>query len=488
MFIHPLYSSRPRLLSFITRASSLVLCSLFLAGCASTGRVQQRLAEQMVIGNYAAAIAIVEAEKTKAYDDENRLLYYLERGMLLHVDGQYAESNTAFEEAKRIGNELYTKSLSDEGLSLMSNDYALDYAGENFERTLIHLFAAMNYILMQDSESALVEIRQVGDYLRKLQIDSSNENVYQEDAFARYLSALVYESNGEYDSALVDYKKALDAYSDYGTNFAVSRPGSLFGNAGRVAQRLGSWAADDLREKGWDGDAREIPTGTGELVILHYNGLVPIKDQDKFTIPFSEAWLFVAALQLAADDDASRDIGRATAVASLISGVDFVSVAFPKYVDRPYSIALMEPRVEGATQITGPELVEDIGAIAEKDLADRIVRIRTKAIARAAIKYAIQKGAEMAAEQAGGDYGSLLSLTTSIIGNIARFASEQADKRVWSTLPDQIWMSSMILPAGSHDLQVDFVTAQSILIESREVLNVDIESGGRQFVILRTVK
>jgi hypothetical protein len=223
-------------------------------------------------------------------------------------------------------------------------------------------------------------------------------------------------------------------------------------------------------------------------VILHYNGLVPIKDQDKFTIPFSEAWLFVAALQLAADDDASRDIGRATAVASVISGVDFVSVAFPKYVDRPYSIALMEPRVEGATQMTGPELVEDIGAIAEKDLADRIVRIRTKAIARAAIKYAIQKGVEIAAEQAGGDYGSLLSATTSIIGNIARSASEQADKRVWSTLPDQIWMSSMILPAGSHDLQVDFVTAQSILIESREVLNVEIESGGRQFVILRTVK
>lgn len=470
------------------RVFSLVLLLLFLAGCGSTGRVQQQIAEQMVLGNYPAAIELVEVEKDGAFDGKNELLYFLERGMLLHFSGQYEESNAAFEEAKRIGNELYTKSLSSEGLSLMSNDYALDYAGENFERTLIHLFAAINHLMLQHSDPALVEIRQVGDYLRKLQVDSSNENVYQEDAFARYLSAMVYESNGEHDSALVDYKKAFEAYTDYGANFSVAQPNSLFGNAGRVAMRLGTWAADDLREKGWDGTTREIPEGMGELVVLHYNGLAPIKGQDKFTIPFSEAWLLVAALQVAADDDASGDINRATAFASQIAGVDIISVAFPKYVDRPYTIAMMEPWSELATQMTGPELVEDIGAIAEKDLQDRIVRIRTKAIARAAIKYAIQKGAEMVAEQAGGDYGALLSAGTALVGNIARYASEQADKRVWSTLPDQIWMSSMILPAGAHDLNVDFMTAQSMLVESQDIPGIEIVPGGRQFVVLRTVK
>ena len=116
------------------------------------------------------------------------------------------------------------------------------------------------------------------------------------------------------------------------------------------------------------------------------------------------------------------------------------------------------------------------------------MRIRTKAIVRAAIKYAIQKGAELAAKQAGDGYGALLQTGTQILGNIARYATEQADKRVWSTLPDQIWMSSMILPAGTHDVQVDFKTAQSALVESRTVPSVTITPGGRQFVILRTVK
>ena len=467
---------------------ALALLILWQAACASPGRVQQQLADQMLLGNYPVALQLVEAEKTRSFGGKNRLLYFLERGMLLHVAGQYAESNQAFEEAKRIGNALYTRSLSAEGLSLMTNDYALDYAGENFERTLIHLFSAMNYLQLEDSDSALVEIRQVGDYLRKLQTDTSNENVYQEDAFARYLSALVYEAGGELDAALVDYKKALDAYADYAADYAVARPSSLYGNAGRVAGRLGSWAANDLMGLGWDGRVREIPEGSGELVILHYNGLAPIKDQDRFTIPFSEAWPLVLALQASADDSARREINEATAFASQLAGVDIVSVVFPKYVPRRYSIALMEPRAEAATQIIGPELVEDIGAIAEKDLADRIVRIRTKAIARAAIKYAIQKGAEAAARSAQEDYGELMAVGTSIIGNIARYASEQADKRVWSTLPDEIWMSSMILPAGQHDVEVDFLTAQSVRVETRKIPGVEIQPGGRRFVILRTVK
>lgn len=467
---------------------SVALFVLLALGCASTARVQIELERQMAIGDYASALEIVDLERSRSFRGTNRLLYFLERGMLLHVAGDYAESNAAFEEAKRIGDALYTKSLSAEGAALMTNDYALDYAGENFERTLIHLFAAMNYEQLGDRSSALVEVRQVGDYLRKLQVDSPNENVYQEDAFARYLSALLYESTGEIGAAFVDYKKALDAYADYDREFGVPRPDSLLLNAGRVATRLGSWATEDLSDRGWQGRVREVPEGMGELVILHYNGLGPIKGQDRFTIPFSEAWPMALAYQAVADDYARRDFNQASAIVSQLRGIDLVSVVFPKIVRRGYSIARMEPRVEGATLITGPELVEDIGAIAEKDLADRIVRIRTKAVARAAIKFALQKAAEAAARQTKNeDYGDLLAASASIVGNIARFASEQADKRVWSTLPDEIWMSSMLVPAGTHDLEVDFLTADSMPVESRHLHEVEVRPGGRHFVILRTV-
>ncbi len=469
------------------RAASLMLCAL-LASCTSTELVQQQIAMQMQMNDYAAAIALVDAQRDRALGGENRLLYYLERGMLLHLDQRYIESNVAFEEAKRIAGGLYTRSLSGEGISLMTNDYALDYAGENFERTLIHLFSALNYSQLGELDSALVEIRQVGDYLRKLQIDTPNGNVYQEDAFARYLAALLYESGGDYDDALVAYKKAIEGYSQYQRDFSVGLPGSVFPNAERVAERLGSWAKEDLVELGSPGEIRAIPPGSGELVILHYNGLSPIKDQTRITVPFSQAWPLVLALQAVADDEAREEIGQATTFIGSIEGVDVVSVALPRLVDRPYSIARMRPRVMGATGVMGPELVEDIGAIAEKDLEDRKARIYTKAVARAAIKFAIQKGLEAAARQTGDDYAALLSVGTQVIGNIARYATEQADKRLWSTLPDQIWMSSMILPAGRHDVEVDFVTSGSLVVETRLVEGVDVPRGGRRFLFLRTVR
>ncbi len=458
------------------------------SGCASTRKVQQEIVDKMRVGDYPGAIELVEAEKDGAFDGKNRLLYYFERGMLLHLDGYYAESNVAFENAKRVGDELYTESVSNIGVSFLSNDYALDYAGENFERTLVHLFSALNYLLLREPDSALVEIRQVGEYLRKLQVDSPNENVYQEDAFARYLSALVYESRGEIDAAFVDYKKAAVAYQDYGADYEVTRPTSLLPNAERVARRLGHWAEDDLRDLGSDGDWRGLPSGAGEVYVLHYNGLSPIKDQDKFSIPFSRAWPLALAFQAGTAGHDRANVNRAIALSSSISGFDVISVAFPKFVERQYTIASMRPRADAALDISDPELVEDIGAIAEKDLADRIVRIRTKTIARAAFKYVLQKGAEIAAQKSSSEYGDLLSLATQITGNIVRYASEQADKRVWSTLPDQIWMSSMVLPTGSHDLTIDFLNAQGTIVETRILSGIQVSDGSRQFVIVRTVR
>ena len=112
----------------------------------------------------------------------------------------------------------------------------------------------------------------------------------------------------------------------------------------------------------------------------------------------------------------------------------------------------------------------------------------SKRLIRAAIKYALQKGAETAVRQGGGEYGSLLAVATQITGNVARYASEQADKRVWSTLPDQIWMSSVVLPEGTHDLTVDFLNAQGRVVESCSITGIQVSPGSRQFIIVRTVK
>lgn len=49
-------------------------------------------------------------------------------------------------------------------------------------------------------------------------------------------------------------------------------------------------------------------------------------------------------------------------------------------------------------------------------------------------------------------------------------------------------MTSVILPAGTHDVDLDFMTAQSVLVESRSFSQVTVPDGGRRFLIVRTVK
>ena len=476
-----------------TKFALMIALTLAGVGCRSTLHLQDEIATRMLAADYSGALQIVEGNRRGAYGGKNRLLYYFEKGMLLHLDGRFVESNVAFERAKRIGDELYTRSVSEIGFSMFTNDNVQAYAGENFERTLLHLFAALNYASLGERDAALVEVRQVGDYLRKLQVDSTNENSYQDDAFARYLSALLYEVGGEYDSALVDFKKAAQLYGGrYAFDYSVAQPASLLPDAHRVARRLGAWAENDLREIDPNGFARILPAGAGEVVILHYNGLFPIKSQDRFTIPFIEAWPYVLALQAVADADVRAQIAAGTAVSGIWSGIDVISVVFPRFVDRPYSIATMAARSRAAFEVTPAELVEDIGAIAEKDLADRIVRIRAKAIARAALKYAVQKAIEQALGQALGqaddEYRVALQHLTQIGGGLARFASEQADKRIWSTLPDQIWMSYVVLPEGSHDIEIDFMNVAQNVVESRVIPGVQVTPGSRRFVIVRTVQ
>ena len=80
-------------------ATAIVILSL---GCGSTLRAQQRLAEMMRLGDFHGAIVLVEDEKRGVYGGKNRLLYYLEIGMLLHIDGRYVEKGVFVTELLRL--------------------------------------------------------------------------------------------------------------------------------------------------------------------------------------------------------------------------------------------------------------------------------------------------------------------------------------------------------------------------------------------------
>ncbi len=96
-------------------------------------------------------------------------------------------------------------------------------------------------------------------------------------------------------------------------------------------------------------------------------------------------------------------------------------------------------------------LVEDITAIAQKDLADRIGRISAKAMARATAKYAAARAAEHKVKQSQGDQSGAI---VGLLGNIFSLATEQADTRSWRTLPGAIRMARIAVPPGRYTVEV----------------------------------
>ena len=85
-------------------------------------------------GNYLeASAAIQKLHDNKKYKEKDRVLYYLNQGMLQHYLGNYEQSNNLLTTAERAMEDLYTRSVSRAGASLLLNDNVLEYDGEDYE-------------------------------------------------------------------------------------------------------------------------------------------------------------------------------------------------------------------------------------------------------------------------------------------------------------------------------------------------------------------
>lgn len=405
---------------------------------------------------------MVEKNKDR-YGDRNRLLYYLDRGFLLHLSGRFEESNRLFEEAEDEIDRLYTQSLSTHAGAMLTNDNLLPYGGEDFETVLIHLFSALNYAALNRWDDALVEARQVDARLNLLNDRYAEKNVYKEDPFARYLSGILYEARGERNDAFISYRKALEGFQSYTKHYQTPIPSRLGIDLIRSAGLLGlSEEEGEYRARfpqSVSPAAERPPDLWGEAVVVTYEGRSPVKE-DTFI-------------------DAAVPDGS--------GGAFLVRVALPRFVPRPSRVGFVEVTFRQNETVVKQrsDLMEDITAIARKDLEDRIARISSKAIARAATKYLAARTTKREAKKRGGEGAEALA---GLLTNIYSIATEQSDKRSWQTLPGKIRLARVSLPAGEWEGRVAYYSAQGELIEERRLPPATIEKGKKRFFIDQTLR
>lgn len=431
-------------------------------GCAGpSGATKKGLNSLIAARDYAGAEKFLESAKLTQYGKKNLVLYYLDKGAVLHDAGKYKESDGSFDMAEKRMEELYTKSVSKAAGTMLLNDNTVDYAGEPFERAMTNVYRALNYVFLGLPEEALVESRKVETFLEELGRKLEKKPVYKDDAFARYLDALLYEDAGKYDDARISREAAEAAYAWYASAYGTPAP-----------------RFDLPPDPGKD---------LGEVVFIHYNGVAPRKISKTFQV----AWGQAAALVQSSPDSDREDPRYKNAVAAGFLG-KAVTVAFPDYIQDSYAIVSSEIDA-GEGLKAESRLMEDVSAIAMKNLKDHQGAVKARAIVRATVKYVIAESASRAAADACDKQYGKNTWQSSLCRGMSRglahgvaAATEIADTRAWSSLPSQIRMARLKLPPGSRTITVYFKNASGTQLSSAVFKDVQVPKGKRVYLHYRT--
>jgi len=148
--------------NFIKKASKIALFVLFLMSCATSSSAFRDIDTAVSFANFSGAaetLTLLQSGRAALYNERNSISLFLDLGLLEHYAGNYLASSNALQNAERLIEEAYTRSLTQGFSTYILNDNTRNYPGEDFEDIYINVFNALNYFHRGNIEGALVEIR-----------------------------------------------------------------------------------------------------------------------------------------------------------------------------------------------------------------------------------------------------------------------------------------------------------------------------------------
>jgi len=450
-------------------AALAALCVIALAGCSSYVDRSLLIKQALVEKDYDKALENVE----EINQSSSGLLYYYEKGLVLHYNNKYAESNAAFEQAELLFEDLYTKSVTRELAALAVKEDIAKYRGEPYEAVLVNYYKILNYLHLNDIDGALVECRRVNQKLQMI-IDAGEET-YRNDPFVQYLTAMVYDAAGESQDAAVSYRVAAASFHELSSGLGVTPPSELFCDAANNAARVGDAAARDTFLVEVDGVCDPPAPGSGTVNLFLESGYVTYKVEESAVVPIytddndDDSEHFAATLSERRGKPYRNDIK-----------IDYLlKFALPVLAEDPpvFEHATVRARPAGGSEDSEFEthtvVVENIGGYARREFEAHQGKVVVRAIVRALTKYAAKKTAD--------DGDAALG----VLVNVFNVATETADTRSWSTLPQRIHMARLHLPAGTWNLEVTLFDTRGAKVDQFAIDDVVVREGAADFVNYR---
>ena len=404
---------------FSSKIFGLIFVVLFLTSCASTYHSKIKTVHaEFARGEYEKALEQIEKINPSSKDE---LVYLMDKGMILHALGKYKESNRVLTKAEDLSDVYSVKSATREVAGTLWSEEGIEYAGDKHERLMIVVIRMLNYVMMDDWNGALVEVRRVKYLSEKVYGRSSDID----NPFATYLSGIVWETVGKINSALIEYRqieKDKDDVPYYGVDLKT------------LSRRLGF----------------AVPLPKKPSLAWH---VTPNYRKKK-------GQLIVIA-----------ETGRSPYYVSETVSTGYFTVSMPSVRFEKSRVYYVDVNINGKEQgKTYPfyDIVEDI-VVAAKERQKR-------SFVRKMIKVSTQAGLYAgSAELTGKDKSTesnIAGIALAIFG-LTMSAADKADERSWRTLPKEFQLARFYLKPGTYTVELVPVGDKKLSIKKE----IEIKSG-----------
>ena len=393
-----------------------VLCCL--TGCASFGERTMKIRRDFASGNIEKADAEIDkALKKKKQSDAD--LLKLNRAIIALSSGKPKEAETLLREVRDRFDQhekAQEKRAAEKTLAMLTDDNAVSYAGEDYEKVLIRVFLALAN-LMYDGTDAPAYALQVGykqsEIVQKGAVQdpkNSQKKVnpkaesYRQVAAGQYLIGAMQEATYRNHDDVVKAYEAVCAWE----------PGFMQGRQDLERAKHGVHAQP----------------GNGVVYVFALVGSGPYKEQRNCEV-LQEAQIWTTAL-----------IGMMSDRPAI---PDFAPVMIPCIVRPDESVSALSVSIDGKWN-SRTETLTDIGRMAE----EQFEAVKPQIIARAAARRTLKKGILYGTKEAV-DASPWVGLAMDVGGMIWE-SMETADTRCWNLLPAEIQVTRLEVPAGEHRL------------------------------------
>lgn len=437
--------------------SLLALALVSASGCATysdrTRDARLSLAKGDLAGGEAQLNDLLGVESSRDLPRKwgsETALTLLERATVLQARAEYRTSARDFTAAEK---ELELLDIASDDIGAIGkyiySDDSTKYRTTPTEKLLINAFNMINYLAQGDLSGARVEARRftvMRRYLKDYQPQESH------GAFGAYLAGFVAERMGEYDEALRYYDEVLQ-----------DGPAPSLTPAIRRLARRAPYRTPRL-EAVLQGDAGEQPAAPPtEVLVILKSGAAPVKEANR--VP----------------------IGLALGLASnYISGdTKVLEYGAFKFVSYPELVPAKNWFTSGRVRVGGREASLDPLTDVSRELVREYEGLKPKIIGSAITRMIVRAAAAEGARAAGRQHSGGLGLLAALVVEGTMVALDKPDTRSWSTLPAQVSLARVEVPAGTSEVEFELWGRGAPLRVRREI---NVSEGGFAVVDLTTMR